>query len=341
MSIIRAARKAQFYVLPTLVIEDDRLSWEARGLLVYLLQKPDHWNANVKRLIDQTRNCLGKSSGRDKVYAILKELRMAGYVYSTFKRVGGEFKGVSYEVSEEPDLEAAAAYIASLDGGPEQPFPDLPETVETTPPLTDLPETVAPDTANPGALTSTESATSTEKELKPITDPQPPKPAQDLPTGDAPTLPPDYPSEFPTNPASSIYSAWLAYAVAFRERYKLWPVYNATVAGQMGKAVARIQGATPAAATHYVKNEVSHGLVDRLHPVAIFLKNCESYAGKAQLAEKSKKRADKTAAALQEAEQASASAPLQAENRKSIPSPASAGAVALSALKRRPGNPSK
>lgn len=333
MSIIRAARKTQYYVLPTATIEDERLSWEARGILIYLLQKPDNWNANVKHLIAQTKNCLGKAAGRDKVYAILKELRMAGYVYSTFNRVGGEFKGVSYEVSEEPDLEAGAAYIASLEEGPDQPFPDLPETVETPSPLTDSPETVPPDTANPGALTSTESSTSIEKALKPITDPQAAKPVPDPAADIDPTLPADYPSEYPSNPTSSIFAAWRAYAVAFRERHKLWPVYNATVAGIMGKAVVRIKDAAPAAVTHYVKHENGTSVVDKLHPVTIFLKHCESYAAKAVLADQSKKRADKAAAALREAEQTSASAPQATVNTKSTASATSAGAAALSALK--------
>lgn len=328
MSIIRAARKTQFYVLPTTTIEDTRLSWEARGLLIYLLQKPDHWNACVKRLIEQTKNCLGKAAGRDKVYAILKELRMAGYVYSTFKRVGGEFKGVSYEVSEEPDLEAGAAYIASLDGGPTQPF-------------TDLPETVPPSPVKPGALTSTERATKIEKALKPITAPLDAKTDSNLAADTDSALPADYPSEYPRNPASAIFAAWRAYAMAFRERYKLWPVYNATVAGIMGKAVVRIQGATPDAAIHYVKNESTPSLIANLHPVGAFLKNCESYASKAVLGEKSKKRADKAAVAVREAEHASASVLQTNEKTKSIPSPASAGVAALNALKTRVGIPSK
>lgn len=333
MSIVRAARKTQFYVLPTATIEDDRLSWEARGMLVYLLQKPDNWNANVKHLIAQTKDCLGKSSGRDKVYAVLKELRMAGYVYSAFKRVGGEFKGVIYEVSEEPDLEAGAAYIASLEAGPEQPFTDLPEAVEPDSPYPDSPETVPPGTAEPEAITSTESSISTERAVKPTAHPSPAQARPDLAT--ALVLPDDYPAVFPSSPTSSIYAAWLAYAVAFRERYKLWPVYNSTVAGQMAKAVARIQGATPAAAAHYVKHENATGLVDKLHPVASFLKDCESYSGKAVLAAQSQKRANKTAAALREAEQANPSAPIPAETPKSGPSPTSAGKAALDALKGR------
>lgn len=341
MSIIRAARKAQFYNLPTHVVDDDRLSWEGRGMLIYLLSKPDNWTIQARDLINRTKKAIGKSAGKDKVYSIINELRAAGYIYREFKREGGNFVGVEYEVSETPDLEAAAEYVKSLEAKASTPFPDLTETVDQSPPFTDLPETAESFTAKPETLDSTERATSIEKAVEPITDPLAVKSDQDQGAEIDSTLPADYPSEYPRNPASTIYAAWRAYAIAFRERYKIWPVYNATVAGIMGKAVVRIQDAAPSAATHYVKHESAASLIASLHPVTVFLKNCEGYAGKAVLTEQSQKRADRAAVAMQEAERASASAPLPTENTKSIPSPASAGVAALSALKTRVGIPSK
>ena len=42
--IIRAARPHQNYtVVHNELIEDSQLTWKARGILVYLLSKPDHW----------------------------------------------------------------------------------------------------------------------------------------------------------------------------------------------------------------------------------------------------------------------------------------------------------
>ena len=338
MSIIRAARKSQFYSLPTATIDDDRLSWEARGLLVYLLSKPDHWKVQVKDLMNRTKNAIGRSAGRDKVYTIINELRAAGYLVRFFKREDGDFSGVEYEIFDTPDLEAGAEYLRSLENKGKRPFPAKTETVDSCEAEASAPEAFTP---KPETLDKTERATKIEKAVKPITDPLAEKSSQDQGADIDSTLPVDYPSEYPSNPASSIYAAWRAYAVAFRERYKIWPVYNATVAGIMGKAVARIQDATPDAATHYLKYESAGSLTDKLHPVAIFLKNCESYAGKAVLTQQSKKRADRAAVAVQEAERASASAPQANENTKSTPSPASAGAAALSALKTRVGIQSK
>lgn len=325
MSIIRSARPSQFYILPTTTINDERLSWEARGLLIYLLSKQDYWKVQIKDLINQTKGAIGRPAGRDKVYTILKELRIAGYIVRSFNREGGEFVGVEYEVSETPDLDAGAAFQQSLDDKTAEPF-----TAETD---TAKPPAAPPFTAKPETLDKTERATRIEKAVNPIADPQPENSGPDLEQQADATLPPDYPSEFPQNPASSIFAAWLAYAVAFRERYKIWPVYNATVAGVMGKAVARIQGATPAAATHYVKQEDSLAIVDKLHPITIFLKNCEAYAGKAVLTQESKKRADKAAAAVLEAENASSAAPSRTQTIKPSPSASSAGNAALNVLK--------
>lgn len=289
MSIIRAVRKTQFYVLPTATIEDDRLSWEARGMLVYLLQKPDHWNADVTHLIGRTKHCLGKSAGRDKVYSILKELRMAGYVYRTFRRVGGEFKGVDYEVSEEPDLQAAAEFVASLAEGPDEPFTDSPETADTDTPRTALPETAQPLTAKPGALDKTERATSTDKASKNLTDD--PGQAGESPVGFSLSDQEQQaligcPENYPSNPESPTYLTWATYALAFKNRYQQWPVYNGTMAGMVSKIIARVGDAAPSAARYYVEAVHTGSIVHDLHPIGTLLRHCEGYVAKARAHEK-------------------------------------------------------
>jgi hypothetical protein len=55
-------------------VEDTRLSWAARGLLAYLLSRSDDWKVLVNDL--KKRGNLG----RDGIYALLRELRSAGYV---------------------------------------------------------------------------------------------------------------------------------------------------------------------------------------------------------------------------------------------------------------------
>lgn len=128
MSIRRAPRpESNFYLLDKSISEDDRLSWSARGMLIFLLGKPDHWIVSVANLINETSKA-GKKTGRDGVYAVLKELESAGYLSREKARAdGGEFGGVDYIVNESP-------------------LTDKPDTVK---PDTVGPDTVGPDTANP------------------------------------------------------------------------------------------------------------------------------------------------------------------------------------------------
>lgn len=74
----------------------DRLSYEAIGMLSYLLSKPDGWKIIVEDL--KTDKC-----GRDKVYRIFRELKAAGYLKRelTFGK-GHRVTGGRYIISEVP-----------------------------------------------------------------------------------------------------------------------------------------------------------------------------------------------------------------------------------------------
>ena len=75
MSIIRGARpESGWYTLDKRISEDGRLSWAARGLLIFLLGKPDHWRVSVGHLRKQTEAARIRT-GRDGVYALLQELQ--------------------------------------------------------------------------------------------------------------------------------------------------------------------------------------------------------------------------------------------------------------------------
>ena len=144
MNIRRAPRpKSNFYLLDKRISEDRRLSWAARGLLIYLLGKPDDWEVSVAHLVKETEGAGSRRSGRDAVYSLLRELESAGYIKRRQERTDdGGFAKVSYIVSEFP--------IA----GEPAPLTDEPDTGE--------PLTAEPDTANP-TLISIERKTSTER----------------------------------------------------------------------------------------------------------------------------------------------------------------------------------
>jgi len=61
-TIIRARRRHRFVIIDQQAIEDTRLSWAARGLLGYLLSRPDDWKVLVNDL--KKRGDLG----RDGIY---------------------------------------------------------------------------------------------------------------------------------------------------------------------------------------------------------------------------------------------------------------------------------
>lgn len=138
MSITRAPRpERNFYMLDKQISEDKRLSWAARGLLIYLLGKPDHWTVSPAALVNETKGS-DKPSGRDAVYSLLKELLNAGYLSRVQNKKGGQFDSVDYLVSETPEPQAGS-------GSP--PHTDLPDTAQ--------PDTDEPHTANP-TLVSTD-----------------------------------------------------------------------------------------------------------------------------------------------------------------------------------------
>ena len=126
-TIIRAPRRDRFVIMDQRAFEDDRLSWAARGLLCYLLSRPNDWKVMVKDL--RKRGNLG----RDGIYRLLRELRTAGYArFLRLRDRNGCIRGGIYLIREIAD----------------SPDPDLPDTV--------LPETAVPGPANPGALPTTD-----------------------------------------------------------------------------------------------------------------------------------------------------------------------------------------
>ena len=110
--IVRSSLKDNFSVLPNELINDDRLSTDHLGLLVYLLSKPNDWQVRVKQLQNRF------DMGRDKTRRILATLEQYGYISRDIVRAEGKFSETRYIVMDSPE--------------PENPAPEKPEPVNTT-----------------------------------------------------------------------------------------------------------------------------------------------------------------------------------------------------------------
>jgi hypothetical protein len=73
MSIVRIKKRRRFTTVHNETVEDKKLDFDALGLLVYLLSKPDSWEVSVKHLSGE------KKSGKGKIERILKDLQKLGY----------------------------------------------------------------------------------------------------------------------------------------------------------------------------------------------------------------------------------------------------------------------
>ena len=129
--ITRAPRPdSNFYILDKAISEDKRLSWAARGMLVFLLGKPDHWQVSPAALTNETKG-IKRGTGRDGVYAVLNELKEVGYLQATGKRdQTGSFAGFDYVVTETPDV---VLYPHTAQPDTAQPRPANPPQVSIDP----------------------------------------------------------------------------------------------------------------------------------------------------------------------------------------------------------------
>ena len=97
MSIIRTKREHNYTVISNKVYEKNQLSWQAMGLLGYLLTKPDNWQVMVADLVNVTKDTK-KPTGREGIYNIINELKEKGFI-SVRKNSDGS---TDYTVYDEP-----------------------------------------------------------------------------------------------------------------------------------------------------------------------------------------------------------------------------------------------
>jgi len=103
-SIIRSPRPSTNYsVVANEIIENEDLSYKARGLLISLLAKPDDWKVSFNHLVNA-----GKE-GREAVRSAIVELEEAGYMVRVKTRDNnGKFSTDTYVFDTPQDTESTA-----------------------------------------------------------------------------------------------------------------------------------------------------------------------------------------------------------------------------------------
>jgi len=96
-TIGRKRKKNGFTQISNSMLEDSRLSWRAKGLLSYMLSRPNNWKINKKDLLNKA------SEGRDAVQSVLNELKEYKYLHIyPAQREGGNLTGWVWEYDDEP-----------------------------------------------------------------------------------------------------------------------------------------------------------------------------------------------------------------------------------------------
>lgn len=109
--IVRAAHQTEqpYFMLARATAQDTDLSYEALGVLTYLLSKPNDWEVQVT---DLAARC-----GKQKIYRILKELRERGYIVLDREYVNGKISRWIYQIYETPHLLTEKQEIEKLQIG--------------------------------------------------------------------------------------------------------------------------------------------------------------------------------------------------------------------------------
>jgi hypothetical protein len=114
VTIIRKPRANRFTLVNNELIEDRRLSFKAMAVLVYILSKPDNWQAKATELSERF-NC-----GRDAILSALKEIEGAGYLKRVKRQSDRgffEWQHIVFDVpANEPSMVGLSVDGSSVDG---------------------------------------------------------------------------------------------------------------------------------------------------------------------------------------------------------------------------------
>lgn len=112
LTTIRVAKRKKFTMVARDTVNDGRLSFRARGILFWLLDKPDDWHTDSEQIAEQG------SEGRDAIRSALIELTHFGYLRREKKQDQAGKWFTSWTVFESPTPENPASENQALENRP-------------------------------------------------------------------------------------------------------------------------------------------------------------------------------------------------------------------------------
>jgi hypothetical protein len=149
-TIFRAAKTKDnpYVMVDKRIIDNVGLSFKAKGILVYLLSRPDGWEVNLMDLANRS------TEGLSAVKSGCKELKEMGYLkHAGIRRADGKFDTVIWEVHEAPQVDNQLTDTPDMGVSPEVDFP-TPEVDFPTPEV-DYPQVENPQADNRTQVLST------------------------------------------------------------------------------------------------------------------------------------------------------------------------------------------
>lgn len=112
MATFRAIKESgNFVTVHKNFIHDSNLTFKSKGILLYLLSRPDDWQIYESEILKHTND------GKDSLKSGIKELEEIGYVVRTRKRNDkGHLNGYEYLVYEHP-IQSGNSYLGLSDNG--------------------------------------------------------------------------------------------------------------------------------------------------------------------------------------------------------------------------------
>jgi hypothetical protein len=110
MTTLRVEKNRDYFAVSNEPFNDERLTWGARGLMGYLLSKPDNWQIRVHDLVSNG------PAGKQLVQSLLAELDLFGYISrKRIARPDGTFDWIT-TIYESPSLNLQTGDITGGSG---------------------------------------------------------------------------------------------------------------------------------------------------------------------------------------------------------------------------------